>query len=92
MEHAPTSAMGTTWERTPWRATQRAAWKGVVVEDGGREAAALTRLTTAFLLLVALAVVVEAQDRTRVWRVGFLGPGSPSSGDPRVEALRRGFP
>ena len=25
MEHSPTSATG-TWERTPWRATQRAAW------------------------------------------------------------------
>ena len=22
----PTSATGTAWERTPWRATQRAAW------------------------------------------------------------------
>ena len=26
MEHSPTSATGTAWERTPWRATQRAAW------------------------------------------------------------------
>jgi len=26
MEHSPTSATGTSWERTPWRATQRAAW------------------------------------------------------------------
>ena len=26
MEHSPTSATGTGWERTPWRATQRAAW------------------------------------------------------------------
>jgi hypothetical protein len=25
MEHSPTSATGTAWERTPWRATQRAA-------------------------------------------------------------------
>jgi hypothetical protein len=24
MEHSPTSATGTGWERTPWRATQRA--------------------------------------------------------------------
>jgi hypothetical protein len=24
MEHSPTSATGTAWERTPWRATQRA--------------------------------------------------------------------
>jgi len=26
MEHSATSATGTGWERTPWRATQRAAW------------------------------------------------------------------
>src|SRR6058998_3604907 len=26
MEHSPTSATGTGWERTPWRAVQRAAW------------------------------------------------------------------
>jgi hypothetical protein len=25
MEHSPTSATGTGWERTPWHATQRAA-------------------------------------------------------------------
>ena len=28
MEHSPTSATGTGWERTPWQATQRAAWAG----------------------------------------------------------------
>ena len=26
MEHSPTSATGTACERTPWHATQRAAW------------------------------------------------------------------
>jgi hypothetical protein len=26
MEHSPTSATGTAWERTPWHETQRAAW------------------------------------------------------------------
>jgi hypothetical protein len=26
VEHSPTSATGTGWERTPWRATQRPAW------------------------------------------------------------------
>jgi hypothetical protein len=26
VEHSPTSATGTRWERTPWRATQRPAW------------------------------------------------------------------
>jgi len=25
MEHSPTSATGSSWERTPWHATQRAA-------------------------------------------------------------------
>src|SRR5215510_9455299 len=29
LEHTPTSATGTTWERTPWRATQRAAWEAL---------------------------------------------------------------
>jgi hypothetical protein len=27
MEHSPTSATGTAWERPPCRATQRAAWE-----------------------------------------------------------------
>ena len=26
LEHSPTSATGAGWERTPWHATQRAAW------------------------------------------------------------------
>jgi hypothetical protein len=29
VEHAPTSATGTAWERTPWHATQRAAWEAL---------------------------------------------------------------
>jgi len=29
MEHSHTSATGTGWERTPWRAVQRAAWEAV---------------------------------------------------------------
>jgi hypothetical protein len=29
MEHSPTSATGTGWERTPWHATQRAAWEAI---------------------------------------------------------------
>jgi hypothetical protein len=27
IEHSPTSATGTAWEPTPWRAAQRAAWE-----------------------------------------------------------------
>jgi hypothetical protein len=30
MEHSPTSATGTAWERTPWRATQRAAFDALM--------------------------------------------------------------
>lgn len=29
MEHSPTSATGSAWERTPWHATQRAAWEAL---------------------------------------------------------------
>jgi hypothetical protein len=29
MKHSPTSATGTGWERTPWRAVQRAAWEAL---------------------------------------------------------------
>ena len=33
MEHSPTSATGTAWERTPWCATQRAAWAVLKTAD-----------------------------------------------------------
>ena len=29
MEHSPPSATGTGWERTPWHATQQAAWEAL---------------------------------------------------------------
>ena len=29
VEHSPTSAKGTAWERAPWRAVQRAAWQAL---------------------------------------------------------------
>jgi hypothetical protein len=36
MEHSPTSATGTAWERTPWHATQRAAWEALRKSEGVR--------------------------------------------------------
>jgi hypothetical protein len=33
MEHSPTSVTGTGWERTPWHATQRAAWESMTKAD-----------------------------------------------------------
>jgi hypothetical protein len=29
MEHSPTSATDTGWKRTPWHATQQAAWEAL---------------------------------------------------------------
>ena len=37
MEHSPTSATGTAWERTPWRAVQHAAGE-VLSKDDSRAA------------------------------------------------------
>jgi len=45
MEHSPTSATGTAWERTPCHATQRAAWE------------ALKRMQVLSLLLFLTALV-----------------------------------
>ena len=51
MEHSPTSATGTGRERTPWHATQRAAWEALtktsrVSETTAREEASLRRRAT----------------------------------------------
>jgi hypothetical protein len=42
VEHSPTSATGIGWERTPWHATQRAAWEALnkqrrAIDDAIRE-------------------------------------------------------
>ena len=29
MEHSPTGAIGTSWERAPWHAVQRSAWEAL---------------------------------------------------------------
>ena len=34
MEHSPTSATGTAWERMPWRAVQGAAWEALRKGEG----------------------------------------------------------
>jgi len=38
MEHSPTSATGSAWERTPWHAVRGAAWEALrtaCIEQGG---------------------------------------------------------
>jgi hypothetical protein len=37
MEHSPTSATGSAWEPTPWRATNRAAWEALRRAGDGDE-------------------------------------------------------
>ena len=32
----PTNAAGTAWERTPWHATQRAAWAALKRSEQGK--------------------------------------------------------
>jgi putative ABC transport system substrate-binding protein len=52
----------------------------------------LIRLAVVLAVSLTLAPLVgESQETPRVWRIGFLGAGSRSSADPRVEAIRRGF-
>jgi hypothetical protein len=42
IEHSPTSATGTGWERTPWHATQRAAWEALETQEERLGVAAVT--------------------------------------------------
>jgi hypothetical protein len=35
MEHLPTSATGTAWERTLWQAVQRSAWQALKKAETG---------------------------------------------------------
>ena len=36
IEHSPTNATGTGWERTPWHATRRAAWEALLKAEENR--------------------------------------------------------
>ena len=43
------------------------------------------------MMLLAFAVIAEAQQPKKVPLVGFLVPGSPSSYSARIEAFRQGL-
>jgi hypothetical protein len=53
MEHSPTSATGTGWERTPWHATQRAAWETL-------KKMSATNYTLGWMLRLALCALMLA--------------------------------
>jgi hypothetical protein len=56
MEHSPTSATGTAWERTPWHATQRAAWEALGDQSNPNERLQLWRLPLVIPDCVAIAM------------------------------------
>ena len=51
--HSPTSATGTGWERTPWHATQRAAWETL-------KKMSATNYTLGWMLRLALCALMLA--------------------------------
>ena len=51
MEHSPTSATGTAWEPTPWRAVQGAAWEALTKPAGG----GMKRTVVSLLLALVVA-------------------------------------
>jgi hypothetical protein len=55
MEHSPTSATGTGWERTPWRATQRAAWE----EQASRQLLRRVRAVFVFALFLGACALAN---------------------------------
>ena len=67
MEHSPTSATGTAWERTSWQATQRATWGGIETRGrrylGWSRVSLYTRRQPPFQIpeIVALGVKVHGQ-------------------------------
>jgi hypothetical protein len=72
MEHSPTSATGTGWERTPWHATQRAAWEALERKVGG-SVEVLKVLLIAVLPAVVFALLVA---------ILALSSTTPASGTP----------
>ena len=51
----------------------------------------LALATILALGLLAAPLAAEAQQAGKVWRVGFLGPGTPTSWAPGIDALRLGL-
>src|SRR4029453_12166761 len=70
MKHSPTSATGTGWERTPWHATQRAAWEARIVPHLSAKAPTTVQfrvmrsvVVAGLLLLVVVVCSAGAQER-----------------------------
>jgi hypothetical protein len=86
MEHSPTSATGTGRERTPWHATQRAAWEALNKGEPwwlGGAPFVLPHLETPDVQLLTLAL-----DRTSRWLQRH-GRGSNSGLADRIANVQR---
>jgi hypothetical protein len=71
-EHSPTSATGTAWEPTPWRATQRTAWEAL--KNGGRRLRG-TDGAEGLPVLVAVGAGAEAAGDLALAQVSGDSPG-----------------
>src|SRR5262249_3089607 len=78
MEHSPTSATGTAWEPTQWRATQRAAWEALRRSD---DMSTWTKIALTLTILGTIGVgVIPMIGRASLRRgLGFRSAGWRSS-------------
>jgi hypothetical protein len=65
VEHSPTSSTGTECERTPWRATQRAAWVGAERALMPGEKRPLTRRDVAVIIVIGVIASFVAPSNGR---------------------------
>src|SRR5437667_79975 len=85
MEHSPTSATGTGWERTPWHARQRAAWEALRKADkGGAAGAQPAELIYRIGFLGASSLSTHAS-RVEAFRAGLRELGYVEGKNIRIE-------
>src|SRR5262249_6586022 len=104
MEHSPTSATGTAWERTPWARTQRAAWEALDRAQAAHSSGLLDsrqplqlrcplrRIGLAVVLVLSLfaaPLVAAAQPAGKMTRIGYLAVSPRPTDDVFREALRQ---
>jgi len=76
MEHSPTSATGTAWERTPWHAAQRAAWEALK-KRGKSGVTGTPRVRRRYLCSVPPSVRRSSSQtaKQRTWMWNLSSPG-----------------
>jgi hypothetical protein len=83
MEHSATSATGSTWDRRPWHATQRAAWEALRqasprwLDPGPRKAREECVLATTFAGYLRTALTRAMAPSPSLWRRRRSSPRTP---------------